>query len=123
VLLLDRLGEPLALQGKGARPSALLPDVAGAGFHVKHSGHAMGERRIARAAADAGGQRVPVGAHGRGRRCVPGQAVQEPQGQRRPGALAPGLLEDYGRMTGALPTRAHAHSADPRLIAGYCGKS
>ena len=26
-------------------------------------------------------------------------------------------------MTGALLARAHAHSADPRLIAGYCGKN
>lgn len=26
-------------------------------------------------------------------------------------------------MTGALLARAHSHSADPRLIAGYCGKS
>ncbi|CAM5312832.1 hypothetical protein SXANM310S_04617 [Streptomyces xanthochromogenes] len=40
-----------------------------------------------------------------------------------PAALAPGQLDDYGRMTGALLARAHAHSADPRLIAGYCGKN
>ncbi len=26
-------------------------------------------------------------------------------------------------MTGALLARAHAHSADPRLLAGYCGKN
>ncbi|NUL27645.1 DUF2252 family protein, partial [Streptomyces lunaelactis] len=38
-------------------------------------------------------------------------------------ALAPDQVDDYGRMTGALLARAHAHSADPRLIAGYCGKS
>ena len=25
-------------------------------------------------------------------------------------------------MTGALLARVHSHSADPRLIAGYCGK-
>ena len=31
-------------------------------------------------------------------------------------------IDDYGRMTGALLARAHAHSVDPRLIAGYCGK-
>lgn len=30
---------------------------------------------------------------------------------------------DYGRMTGALLARAHAHSADPRTVAGYCGKN
>ncbi|CAM5336691.1 hypothetical protein SMICM304S_04569 [Streptomyces microflavus] len=26
-------------------------------------------------------------------------------------------------MTGALLARAHSHSADPRLLAGYCGKN
>ena len=40
-----------------------------------------------------------------------------------PATLPPGLLDDYGRMTGALLARAHAHSADPRAVAGYCGKS
>ncbi|MGW2943405.1 DUF2252 family protein, partial [Streptomyces sp. NPDC001226] len=32
-------------------------------------------------------------------------------------------VDDYARMTGALLARAHAHSADPRLISGYCGKN
>jgi hypothetical protein len=40
-----------------------------------------------------------------------------------PVALAADQMDDYGRMTGALLARAHAHSVDPRLIAGYCGKS
>jgi hypothetical protein len=39
-----------------------------------------------------------------------------------PAALAPGQLDDYARMTGSLLARAHAHSVDPRLVAGYCGK-
>jgi hypothetical protein len=38
-------------------------------------------------------------------------------------ALTADQVDDYGRMTGALLARAHAHSADPRLIAGYCGKN
>ena len=45
------------------------------------------------------------------------------KGSVDPAALAPDQLDDYGRMTGALLARAHAHSADPRLIAGYCGKN
>jgi hypothetical protein len=45
------------------------------------------------------------------------------KGSVDPAALPPGLLDDYARMTGALLARAHAHSADPRLLAGYCGKS
>lgn len=32
-------------------------------------------------------------------------------------------MDDYARMTGALLARAHAHSVDPRLVAGYCGKN
>ncbi|KOG55570.1 hypothetical protein ADK38_43575, partial [Streptomyces varsoviensis] len=40
-----------------------------------------------------------------------------------PAALEPGQIDDYGRMTGALLARAHAHSVDPRLIGGYCGKN
>ncbi len=37
--------------------------------------------------------------------------------------LAGDQMDDYARMTGALLARAHAHSADPRLLAGYCGKN
>lgn len=40
-----------------------------------------------------------------------------------PAALAVDQIDDYGRMTGALLARAHAHSVDPRLLAGYCGKN
>ncbi|MFJ9964209.1 DUF2252 family protein [Streptomyces avermitilis] len=45
------------------------------------------------------------------------------KGSVDPAALAADQIDDYGRMTGALLARAHAHSADPRLIAGYCGKN
>jgi hypothetical protein len=45
------------------------------------------------------------------------------KGSVDPALLSSHLLDDYGRMTGALLARAHAHSADPRVIAGYCGKS
>lgn len=36
-----------------------------------------------------------------------------------PAALDAGLLDDYGRLAGALLARAHARSVDPRLVAGY----
>ncbi|NUU21579.1 MAG: DUF2252 family protein, partial [Streptomycetaceae bacterium] len=32
-------------------------------------------------------------------------------------------IDDYARMTGALLARAHSHSVDPKLLAGYCGKN
>lgn len=36
-----------------------------------------------------------------------------------PAGLAADLLDDYGRLAGALLARAHARSLDPRLLAGY----
>ncbi|MEU7184653.1 DUF2252 family protein [Streptomyces sp. NPDC039022] len=44
------------------------------------------------------------------------------KGSVDPTALAGDQIDDYARMTGALLARAHAHSADPRVVAGYCGK-
>lgn len=43
------------------------------------------------------------------------------KGSVDPAALAADQIDDYARMTGALLARAH--TAAPRLIAGYCGKS
>jgi hypothetical protein len=58
---------------------------------------------------------------------VEGRPYQVRQFRNRKGSVDPasleaGLIDDYARVTGALLARAHAHSADPRLIAGYCGK-
>ncbi|WP_241268577.1 DUF2252 family protein [Streptomyces chrestomyceticus] len=44
------------------------------------------------------------------------------KGSVDPAALAGDQIDDYARMTGALLARAHAHSADPQVVAGYCGK-
>lgn len=122
VLLLDHLGEPLVLQVKEARVSALLPYVSRAGFESAgtiHEGRrvVMGQKRM-QVVSD-----VLLGW------CdVEGRPFQVRQFRNRkgsvdPAGLEPGLLDDYARMTGALLARAHAHSADPRLIAGYCGKN
>ncbi len=73
--------------------------------------------------ADAGRQRHPARLdNGRGR---PYQVRQfrNRKGSVEPAALAADQVDDYARMTGALLARAHAHSADPRLISGYCGKN
>lgn len=40
-----------------------------------------------------------------------------------PTQLSGDQMDDYARMTGALLARAHSHSVDPRLLAGYCGKN
>ncbi|MFI2236713.1 DUF2252 family protein [Streptomyces chrestomyceticus] len=44
------------------------------------------------------------------------------KGSVDPAALAGDQIDDYARMTGALLARAHAHSANPLVVAGYCGK-
>ncbi|MFF3766016.1 DUF2252 domain-containing protein [Streptomyces sp. NPDC001922] len=125
VLLLDDLGEPLVLQVKEARPSVLLPHVEKAGFgtHQERRGGHEGQRVVL------GQQRMQVVSDLLlGWATVDGRPFQVRQFRNRkgsvdPAALAPDQLDDYGRMTGALLARAHTHSVDPRLIAGYCGKN
>ncbi|MFF3839580.1 DUF2252 domain-containing protein [Streptomyces sp. NPDC001930] len=122
VLLLDHRGEALVLQVKEARPSALLPHLPAAGFTVPDSGHegrrvVLGQKRI-----------QVVSDILLGWTTVEGRPFQVRQFRNRKGSVDPAALtvdqvDDYGRMTGALLARAHAHSADPRLIAGYCGKN
>ncbi|MER6467241.1 DUF2252 domain-containing protein [Streptomyces collinus] len=122
VLLLDHRGEPLVLQVKEARPSALVPHLATAGFTtapVEHEGRrvVLGQKRM-----------QVVSDILLGWTTVDGRPYQVRQFRNRkgsvdPAALAADQVDDYGRMTGALLARAHAHSADPRLIAGYCGKN
>jgi uncharacterized protein (DUF2252 family) len=122
VLLLDHRGEPLVLQVKEARASALVPHLVTAGFDapaVDHEGRrvVLGQKRM-QVVSDILLGWTTVDGH-------PFQVRQfrNRKGSVDPAALAADQIDDYGRMTGALLARAHAHSADPRLIAGYCGKS
>ncbi|MEU5434095.1 DUF2252 domain-containing protein [Streptomyces sp. NPDC020719] len=122
VLLLDHRGEPLVLQVKEARPSALLPHLAKAGFHAPHVSHegqrvVLGQKRM-QVVSD-----ILLGWTTVDERPYQVRQFRNRKGSVDPAALAPDQLDDYGRMTGALLARAHAHSADPRLIAGYCGKN
>ncbi|MET8448864.1 DUF2252 domain-containing protein [Streptomyces sp. NPDC005209] len=122
VLLLDHRGEPLVLQVKEARPSALVPHLATAGFEappVDHEGRrvVLGQKRM-----------QVVSDILLGWTTVEGRPFQVRQFRNRKGSVDPAALsadqvDDYGRMTGALLARAHSHSADPRLVAGYCGKN
>ncbi|MDH6625168.1 uncharacterized protein (DUF2252 family) [Streptomyces sp. LBL] len=122
VLLLDHRGEPLVLQVKEARPSALVPHLVTAGFEVPSVDHEG--RRVVH-----GQKRMQVVSDILlGWTTVDGLPFQVRQFRNRkgsvdPAALAADQIDDYGRMTGALLARAHAHSADPRLVAGYCGKN
>ncbi|MFF3554434.1 DUF2252 domain-containing protein [Streptomyces tsukubensis] len=122
VLLLDHRGDPLVLQVKEARASALLPYLPAAGFRVPDAEHegrrvVLGQKRM-----------QVVSDQLLGWTTVGGRPFQVRQFRNRKGSvdpaeLSPDQLDDYGRMTGALLARAHTHSADPRLLAGYCGRS
>ncbi|MFD1662740.1 DUF2252 domain-containing protein [Streptomyces caeni] len=122
VLLLDHRGEPLILQVKEARPSVLLPHLATLGHpvpKVEHEGRrvVLGQKRM-QVVSDILLGWTSVDGH-------PYQVRQfrNRKGSVDPAALAADQIDDYARMTGALLARAHAHSADPRLISGYCGKN
>ncbi|MGW1835597.1 DUF2252 domain-containing protein [Streptomyces sp. NPDC002067] len=135
VLLLDHRGEPLILQVKEARASALAPHVAKAGFEVPEIPHegrrvVLGQRRM-QVVSDTllGWATAHIPATGTaGDTRTTETAFQVRQFRNRKGSVDPAALtgeqlDDYARMTGALLARAHAHSADPRVLAGYCGKS
>ena len=121
VLLLDHRGKPLVLQVKEARPSVLRPHLAEVGFAALDVGH-EGRRVVL------GQQQMQVvsdfllGWTGSAGRPYQVRQFRNRKGSVDPDELAAGQFDDYGRMTGALLARAHAHSADPRLLAGYCGK-
>ncbi|MEU9333255.1 DUF2252 domain-containing protein [Streptomyces sp. NPDC048290] len=122
VLLLDHRGEALILQVKEARPSALVPHLLTAGFDAAQVAH-EGRRVVA------GQKRMQVVSDILlGWTTVDGRPFQVRQFRNRKGSvdpheLSPDQLDDYARMTGALLARAHSHSADPRLLSGYCGKN
>jgi uncharacterized protein (DUF2252 family) len=122
VLLLDHRGEPLILQVKEARASALVPHLRTAGFEapeVDHEGRrvVIGQKRM-QVVSD-----VLLGWTTVEKRPFQVRQFRNRKGSVDPAALAADQIDDYGRMTGALLARAHSHSADPRVIAGYCGKN
>ncbi|WUK15984.1 DUF2252 domain-containing protein [Kitasatospora sp. NBC_00374] len=122
VLLTDRREEPLVLQVKEARPSVLLPHLVRAGFDpgtpVTHEGRrvVLGQKRMQVVSDVLMGWTTVDG--------LPYQVRQfrNRKGSVDPAALQPAQLDDYGRITGALLARAHAHTAEAAVIAGYCGK-
>ncbi|MGQ4359778.1 DUF2252 domain-containing protein [Streptomyces sp. SAS_272] len=122
VLLLDHRGEPLVLQVKEARASALVPHLRTAGFETPEADHegrrvVIGQKRM-QVVSD-----VLLGWTTVDERPFQVRQFRNRKGSVDPAALAADQIDDYGRMTGALLARAHSHSADPRVVAGYCGKN
>ncbi|MFF7454242.1 DUF2252 domain-containing protein [Kitasatospora sp. NPDC008115] len=123
VLLTDHREQPLVLQVKEARPSVLLPYLARAGYPVtapdSHEGRrvVLGQKRMQVVSDTLLGWTTVDG--------LPYQVRQfrNRKGSVDPAALLPAQLDDYARITGALLARAHAHTADPGVISGYCGKN
>jgi uncharacterized protein (DUF2252 family) len=123
VLLLDHRDKPLVLQVKEARPSVLGPHLAAAGFPAPagdvHEGRrvVLGQKRM-QVVSD-----ILLGWTSVAGRPFQVRQFRNRKGSVDPAELTPDQMDDYGRMTGALLARAHAHSADPRVLAGYCGKN
>ncbi|MER5353532.1 DUF2252 domain-containing protein [Kitasatospora sp. NPDC002551] len=123
VLLTDHREQPLVLQVKEARPSVLLPYLARAGYPVtapdSHEGRrvVLGQKRMQVVSDTLLGWTTVDG--------LPYQVRQfrNRKGSVDPAALLPAQLDDYARITGALLARAHAHTADPGVVSGYCGKN
>ncbi|XHM96005.1 DUF2252 domain-containing protein [Peterkaempfera sp. SMS 1(5)a] len=121
VLLTDHQDRPLVLQVKEARPSVLLPHLVRAGLPapgpVAHEGQrvVLGQKRMQLVSDILLGWTTVAG-----RPCQVRQ-FRNRKGSVDPAALPADQLDDYSRMTGALLARAHAHTADPVLLAGYCG--
>jgi uncharacterized protein (DUF2252 family) len=122
VLLRDHMDEPLVLQVKEARASALLPHLPRAGFPVPEAEH-EGRRVVS------GQKRLQtISDTLLGWTTVDGRPFQVRQFRNRKGSvdmatLRVAELDDYARVCGTLLARMHAHTADPRLLAGYCGKN
>jgi hypothetical protein len=54
------------------------------------------------------------------RAALPGPPIPGHEGSIDPVLLTANQLDDYARVIGAVLARAHAQSADPRILTGYC---
>ncbi|MGA4541130.1 DUF2252 domain-containing protein [Uniformispora flossi] len=118
VVMLEGSGdEPLVLQVKESRRSALAPYL-GIGHDAHEGRRVVFGQKIMQAVTDSL----------LGWTTVEGLPFQVRQFRNMKGSIDASLLpgdqiDDYARMTGALLARAHSHSVDPKLLAGYCGKN
>lgn len=119
VVLLQGNGpdDALVLQLKEARPSSL---TGRPGCHVA-PGH-QGERVVRGQKAMQTASDPLLGWTGIGTTEFYVRTFRDMKGGIDPSALAGHQLDDYARLTGALLARAHARTADSRVLAGYLGQ-
>ncbi|MCF2526422.1 DUF2252 domain-containing protein [Yinghuangia sp. KLBMP8922] len=118
VVMLEGSGdEPLVLQVKESRRSALAPYL-GIGDAEHEGRRVVFGQKVMQAVTD-----TLLGWTTVGDRHFMVRQFRNMKGSIDASTLPAEQLDDYGRMTGALLARAHSHSVDPKLLAGYCGKS
>jgi uncharacterized protein (DUF2252 family) len=115
VLMHGNRSEDLVLQVKEARPSSLAPYVSAR--TPRHEG-----KRIVRGARMVQSETdILLGWTTVDGRPFIVRQFRNLKGDIDPTTLKRSLLDDYGRLAGALLARAHSRSLDPRLLAGYFG--
>jgi uncharacterized protein (DUF2252 family) len=115
VMLLHGNGEDsLVLQVKEAGPSALAPYAEATPY--AHDGERIvhGQRWM-QTVSD-----IFLGWTTIGGRPYLVRQFRDMKGSIDPVLLKPNQLDDYARIVGAVLARAHAQSADPRILTGYC---
>jgi uncharacterized protein (DUF2252 family) len=117
MLLLDGDGNPLLLQLKEARASVLEPFV-GPQESASPGERVVAGQRMMQAASDA-----LLGWADVDGRCVYVRQYRDMKAAPDIAALDDDELRDYGAHCAWALARAHARAGDPRLIAGYIGRS
>lgn len=117
VVMLEGSGdEPLVLQVKEARRSAVAPYL-GIGDAAHEGRRVVIGQKIMQAVTD-----TLLGWTTVDERHFMVRQFRNMKGSVDASTLPAEQIDDYARMTGALLARAHSHSVDPKLLAGYCGK-
>jgi uncharacterized protein (DUF2252 family) len=117
ILLVDAGGNPLLLQAKEARASALEPFV-GEQVFATHGERVVGGQRMMQASSDA-----LLGWAVVDDRCIYVRQDRDMKAAPDLASLAANELQDYAGHCAWALARAHARTGDPRGIATYIGRS